>query len=33
VCVAVLCNLQSCDPDPLADALAAALFAADQDRA
>lgn len=33
VCVAVLCNLQSCDPEPLADALAAALFGADQDRA
>lgn len=27
-CVAVLCNLQSCDPEPLADTLAAALFAA-----
>lgn len=33
VCVAVLCNLQSCDPDPLADALSAALFVADHDRA
>ncbi|HEY0735776.1 MAG TPA: serine hydrolase domain-containing protein [Herpetosiphonaceae bacterium] len=33
VCVVVLCNLQSCDPEPLADELAAGLFAADQDRA
>jgi CubicO group peptidase (beta-lactamase class C family) len=30
VCIAVLCNLQSCDPDPVADALAAAMFAADE---
>lgn len=33
VCVAVLCNLQSCDPDPLADALAAALVAPNAGRA
>jgi CubicO group peptidase (beta-lactamase class C family) len=29
VCIAVLANLQTCDPEPLADALAAALFEGD----
>ena len=33
VCVVVLCNLQSCDPEPLADALAGALFATTSGRA
>lgn len=29
VCIAVLCNLQTCDPDSVADALAAAMFGAE----